>query len=148
VNIRFDPARRSEPEPANVVTGGSLFCGRRGRAVAWAVFALVGIASILPGRILFRTGAPPELEHVFAYAVAGGIFAVVYGRKGAPASLALLTFGAIVFELAQNFAPGRTPRVIDAVCSMAGSLIGIMGGLALRWLWSKRGGIWRGWPVL
>jgi VanZ family protein len=97
---------------------------------------------------MLRTGLPPELEHVLAYAAAGGVFAVVYGRKGAPASLALLGLGAVGFELAQNFVPDRMPRVVDAACSVTGSLIGITGGLMLRWLWSKRHGIWRGRPAL
>jgi hypothetical protein len=146
VNTRLDPASRSAPAPTDLARAGPVFRRRTGKIVAWALFALVGIASVLPGRIVFRTGLPAELEHVLAYAVAGVVFAMVYGRKGAPASLALLNIGAVVFELAQNFAPHRTPRVTDAACSIAGGMIGIMAGLALRWLWSGRWGGWRSRP--
>lgn len=129
--------RRFDPEQPGVHIDRPV---RRKRwwVVAWGAFSLVGIASILPGSIEFRTAAPPELEHVLAYAVTGGIFAVVYGRKGAPLSAILLIIGAVVFELAQNWIPGRTPRVVDAACSIAGSIIGLAAGLVLRWAWSKR----------
>lgn len=130
-------ARRLDPEQRSAGID-RLVRWKHWRAVAWCAFSLVGIASILPGSIEFRTRAPPELEHVFAYAVTGGIFAVVYGRKGAPLSAALLIIGAVGFELAQFWIPGRTPRVVDAACSIAGSMIGLAAGLVLRRAWSKR----------
>lgn len=134
----LDPASRVEPEPSGTAVDRPVHRRYWWPAAPWSVFSLVGIASIVPGDIEFRTGAPPELEHVLAYAVAGGIFAIVYGRKGAPLSAAVIIIGAVIFELAQNFIPNRTPRVIDAACSIAGSLIGLTAGLVLRRSWSKR----------
>ena len=130
-------ARRFDPERAGADIDRPVRW-RRWRTAAWGAFSLVGIASILPGSIEFRTRAPPELEHVFAYAVTGGIFAVVYGRKGVPLSVAVLVIGAVVFELAQYYIPGRTPRVVDAACSVAGGMIGLAAGLVLRRAWSNR----------
>lgn len=149
MNDMFDPASRFEPELRVKAVDRPASRRRWGRAFAWGVFSIVGIASVVPGRIEFRTGAPPEMEHVLAYAVAGGVFAVVYGRKGVPLAAAVLIIGAVVFELAQNFVPERTPRVIDAACSITGSMIGLMVGLVLRRLWpalysAKRSWEWPG----
>ncbi|MBN8939933.1 MAG: VanZ family protein [Rhizobiales bacterium] len=105
---------------------------RRVRLAAWAATCLIGLASVVPGDFEWRTGAPSELEHFVAYASAGGLFGFAYMRRWLVIAAAVLISGACALELVQIFVPGRTPRLLDALVSSGGALVGLAAGAYLR----------------
>jgi VanZ family protein len=93
--------------------------------VAFAVLSLV------PIRLRPHTGFAVPLEHIAAYAMAGGLLALGYYKRNQPFIVVLsLSLYAATLEIAQIWVPGRHPRVIDFAASSAGALI----GSALAWI--------------
>jgi VanZ family protein len=92
------------------------------------------ILSIVPGSMRPHTGAPPELEHVAAYALAAALLTVGYDNKRYLAVIALfLSILSAVLEIAQIQIPGRNAAVLDFVVSSIGAVIGcFLAWVALR----------------
>jgi len=78
-----------------------------------------------------HTGLPEPLEHVAAYALAGGLLTFGFGKRSHPfITLMFLSLYAAILEIAQIWVPGRNPQFIDLFASSAGALI----GSALAWI--------------
>jgi len=82
---------------------------------------------------MVRTGAPSELEHFAAYAGAAFIAALGYQRRHLQIAALLVAYAGLL-ELAQLWVPGRHSQAVDFAFSVAG----VMAGLAIVWLWSRR----------
>jgi len=80
-----------------------------------------------------HTGLPGQMEHALAYGLTGALLCVGYGK---PRDRLLLWIGlaacSALFELLQNFVPGRSPAVIDPLASIAGLTVGYVAGAALK----------------
>jgi VanZ family protein len=99
-------------------------------AAALAVVAFA-VLSFVPWQLRPHTGVPGPLEHVAAYAIAGGLLTFGYGKRSQPFIVVLsLSLYAAILEIAQIWVPGRNPTVIDFAASSAGALI----GSALAWI--------------
>jgi VanZ family protein len=93
--------------------------------VAFAVLSLV------PRELRPHTGFAGPLEHIAAYALAGGLLTLGYYKRNQPFVVILsLSLYAAILEIAQIWVPGRNPTVIDFAASSAGVLI----GSALAWI--------------
>jgi VanZ family protein len=93
--------------------------------VAFAVLSLV------PIELRPHTGFAGPLEHIAAYAIAGGLLTLGYYKRNQPfVGVLSLSLYAAILEIAQIWVPGRNPSVIDFVASSAGALI----GSALVWI--------------
>lgn len=104
------------------------------RAAAVAVVCLIALLSLVPGDVQVRTGAPKELEHLVAYTTAGALIAVALdGRWHWAIGTAFLVVLAGSLELLQDFAPGRSPNLMDWKASSFGSIAGVV----LSSLWSR-----------
>jgi VanZ family protein len=99
------------------------------RVLAWVCVLVIIVLSLLPGNERPHTGAPGQYEHFIAYAGTGFFFSLAYRefthRLSIWAMLAVLS-GAL--EALQNFVPGRSPNVLDALASTSGATIGLIAG--------------------
>jgi VanZ family protein len=100
-------------------------------ALAVVAFAVL---SLVPRELRPHTGAPEFLEHVAAYALAGALLTLGYGKRRQPLTIVLsLSLYAAILEIAQIWAPGRNPKFIDFVASSAGALMGsVLAWIGLR----------------
>ena len=90
-----------------------------------------GVLSLVPIELRPHTGFSRLLEHIAAYAMAGGLLTLGYYKRNQPFVVVLsLSVFAATLEIAQVWMPGRHPRVMDFAASSAGSLI----GSALVWI--------------
>lgn len=106
-----------------------------GRWLAIAGLLALGYLSLAPERDMIpRPGYPRPAEHFAAYLTCW----IVVGLAFAPKRLLPVLAGAVclagIFELLQNFSPGRTPSVYD----FTGSTLGAVSGLLLA-RWSRTG---------
>jgi len=100
-------------------------------ALAVVAFAVL---SLVPWQMRPHTGLPEPLEHVAAYALAGGLLTFGFGKRSHPfITLMFLSLYAAILEIAQIWVPGRNPQFIDFVASSAGALIGsVLAWIGLR----------------
>lgn len=103
------------------------------RMCFYAGAALVGILSLLPGRVLPAAEMSDKLEHLLAYAALGLIGGATArsGNRAICSVLGIIAFG-IAIEFLQMFAPGRLAELGDAVADAAGAVIGGAVAIALR----------------
>ena len=109
------------------------------RLLAWLCGIAITVLSLLPGEERPHTGLPGRFEHAMAYAGTGFLFWFGYSD---PRHRVLIWIGLAiasgVFEALQNFIPGRSPSILDALASTLGLTFGFMGGaLAQRSLSSR-----------
>ncbi len=98
-----------------------------GRVATWLCVALLVVLSLVPGQDRPHTGLTGHGEHFMAYAGTGMMAMLSYRRLlWTIVGLSLLSS---VLEILQNFVPGRSPAVLDAIFSSAGGAIGT--GMAL-----------------
>jgi VanZ family protein len=95
---------------------------------AWTSLAIIAYATLCPldERPEFDTElfSLSHLDQYLAFAVAGGLFCLVYPRQ--TSFICILVLGsAVIFELLQLLTPDRHARVIDAVRKIIGGLVGI-----------------------
>jgi VanZ family protein len=95
------------------------------RIGAWLCVLLLAYLSLVPEEFQSRTGAPGQLEHFFAYSGTAIIFMFSYPQTGIPIAVGLSAYGGFL-EVLQSVSPGRSPSVIDAVASMAGTCFGVI----------------------
>ena len=106
---------------------------RRAAALgAWLALGVLALLSLLPKSEMVRTGAAGWFEHAIAYAGTMALFAVGHAPRFGLARPALgLAAYAVVLELAQHLAPGRTPQLRDALAGIAG--LTLMAAAAALW---------------
>jgi VanZ family protein len=89
------------------------------------------VLSLVPREWRPHTGFAGPLEHIAAYAIAGGLLTLGYYKRNQPFVVVLsLSLYAAILEIAQIWMPGRDPKFIDFAASSAGALI----GSALVWI--------------
>jgi len=108
------------------------------RALAWLCVLTIAVLSLLPGDERPHTGLSARFEHATAYAGTGFFFWFGYS---APRQRALFWIGLAiasgVFEVLQNFIPGRSPSIFDALASTLGLTFGFMAAALLHWSLSR-----------
>jgi VanZ family protein len=82
-------------------------------------------------------GTPGQINHAFAYGVTAVALRWAYPQVAPLRTLLLLVIYGCALESLQNFVPGRSPKVIDALSSGLGAGIGTMVGLGLRALLTR-----------
>jgi VanZ family protein len=104
---------------------------RAARVLAWICVAAITVLSLVPGALRPHTFLPGRVEHFVAYAGTGFFFALGYldVRLRVFAWLGL-AIASGVFEILQNFVPGRSPSSLDALASTGGLTFGLAMGLA------------------
>ena len=109
------------------------------RALAWLCVLTITVLSLLPGDERPHTGLSGRFEHAMAYAGTGFFFWFGYP---VPRQRALFWIGLAiasgVFEVLQNFIPGRSPSIYDALASTLGLTFGFMAAALLRWSLLRR----------
>lgn len=91
---------------------------------AWFFFAAIVVLSLVSPALRPVTVVPHNLEHAAIFALAG--LAVGLGYPGRAAyHMVMLTAFAAAIELAQFYAPGRHPRLIDFVIDALGACAGV-----------------------
>jgi VanZ family protein len=118
--------------PAKVRSG---WFRRACRASAWLLVVVLAFYSLAPPSLKEATGGEPgtpgQLNHALAYFVTAVALRWAYPRSNPLyIALCLVAYGCIL-ELLQNLVPERTPRVIDAVSSGLGGIIGAALGASL-----------------
>lgn len=105
---------------------------QKGRVIACICIVAIAILSLLPGQSRPHTGLPGQAEHFIAYAGTGFFLAVGYydSRQRLFGWLALVVASG-VFEVLQNFVPGRSPSVFDALASSSGLTLGLLTALII-----------------
>ena len=87
--------------------------------------ALIAVLSLIPAPSVPRTGLGGSYDHWVAYAAVGFCFGSGFpSRRPQLISCLALTLAAMVFELLQNFIPGRTPGVSGFMASSLGAWSG------------------------
>lgn len=116
-------------------------------AQRWAgVLGLLCVLALLylswiPGEMEVRTGAPPRLEHVAAYAGTGFLLKLGYPNKSVWLVSVLLAVLAGVLEIGQIWIPGRNSQFLDFVASAAGGALGLaVGAIVLTASAQRRAG--------
>jgi VanZ family protein len=108
------------------------------RALAWLCVLTITVLSLLPGEERPHTGLSGRLEHAMAYAGTG--FFIWFGYLH-PRHRALfwcgLAIASGVFEVLQNFIPGRSPSILDALASTLGLTFGFLVSALLQWSLSR-----------
>src|SRR3954466_4521445 len=95
------------------------------RAGAWFCVVLIGVLSWLPASMEKRTGAPGQIEHVFAYFCTAAALTLAYPRSSRLKLMVGLIVYAAVLEAGQLYVPGRMAQVIDWAASGLGAVLGM-----------------------
>ena len=103
------------------------------RMIAWLCFAAITVLSLVSPSLRPVTFVPPSLEHAAIFALAG--FAAGLGYPNRPAHhMGMLVVFAAAIELAQFYAPGRHPRLIDFAVDALGGCAGVALAFAItKW---------------
>ena len=103
------------------------------QVIAWVSLAAIVALSLVSPAWRPVTILPHSLEHLAIFLLT--VFALGLGYPGHLVRLmALLVIFAGAIELAQFFAPGRHPRLIDFVVDAASACVGAMlAALLVRW---------------
>ena len=90
----------------------------------WACVIAIAALSLVAPSLRPVTFVPHNLEHAAVFAIAG--FALGLGYPGRTARhMAMMAVFAGAIELAQFYAPGRHPRLIDFVIDALGGCAGV-----------------------
>ena len=88
---------------------------------------LVGVLScVLPASMEKRTGAPGQIEHVFAYFCTAAALTLAYPRSSRLKLMVGLIVYAAMLEAGQLYVPGRMAQVIDWAASGLGAVLGMV----------------------
>lgn len=109
------------------------------RTIAWAGVLAITILSLLPGQERPETGLPGAVEHFLAYGCTGAALSFAYrGLRERLALWACLALASGLFEILQNFVPGRTSDVGDIVASTSGLTVGLVLGAKIARMLANR----------
>ena len=117
---------------------------RIAHVLAFACIAAIAVLSLLPGAERPHTGAPGRFEHFVAYGGTGFLLALGYlGRRQRLVAWISLAGASGVFEILQNFIPGRSPSLFDALASTGGLTLGMAVGVILTaaLAWDRADGV-------
>jgi VanZ family protein len=90
------------------------------------------VLSPVPGDERLQTDLPGRAEHFIAYAGTGFFLALGYhGWRPRVVVWIRLAAASGMFEILQNFIPGRSPSLLDALASSGGLTLGMACGVAL-----------------
>jgi VanZ family protein len=93
------------------------------RWVAWLLLLAIAVFTLAPIEFRPLTEAPVSLERFVAFAVIGTTFCLGYPKHRLP--ILVLLLGLIgLFEVAQNYIPGRHGRLPDGLVKASGALLG------------------------
>ena len=102
------------------MTGQKVF-----QIAAWFCFAAIVVLSLVSPALRPVTFLPHSLEHAAIFALTGLAVGLGYpGRSGW--HMAVLSIFAAGIELAQFYAPGRHPRLIDFAVDALGACAGVV----------------------
>jgi VanZ family protein len=104
------------------------------RTAGWVGLAAIAVLSLLPGseRPKNALGLPGQHEHLLAYILTAGAFALGYRKTTTRAALlALLVICAALLETAQIWVPGRTAKLIDFGAGSIGAGLGLLAAAAI-----------------
>src|SRR5205807_580899 len=93
------------------------------QAIGWLCVLAIIVLSLVAPSLRPVTFVPHNLEHVGIFTVAGLALGLGYPGRTAPRMAMLVIFAAAI-ELAQFYAPGRHPRLIDFVVDALGACAG------------------------
>jgi VanZ family protein len=102
------------------------------RRMGWCCVGIIVVLSLVPGAERPHTGISGKGEHMIAYA-GTGLFAVFGYRLPRQRRVfwGITTILSFVLEYLQNFAPGRSPNIFDAVAGVLGLTLGMTLGALL-----------------
>jgi VanZ like protein len=103
------------------------------RLLSWVVLGAIVMLTVVPPAWRPVTGASQMAEHLAAFFLLGGFFALGYRRNLLAVALFVVA-GVGLLELCQLFVPGRHARVSD----FAFNAIGACAAIAAVWLVAKR----------
>jgi VanZ family protein len=102
------------------------------KAASGVCLLFIVVYSLIPQAERLGTGIPGEIEHVLAYGVTGLLLGLSFRSEKGPLWAAMhLAWIACLLEVLQQWAPGRHPRLSDAVISAAA---GVLGAALAAWL--------------
>ena len=94
------------------------------QAAGWLLVAAIVVLSLVAPSLRPVTFVPHNLEHAAVFAIAGLALGLGYpGRTAQHMAMLVIFAGAI--ELAQFYAPGRHPRLIDFIVDAVGGCAGV-----------------------
>jgi len=105
------------------------------RLLSWIVLGAIVMLTVIPPAWRPVTGASQMAEHLAAFFLLGGFFALGYRRNLLAVALFVVA-GVGLLELCQLFVPGRHARASDFVFNA----IGACAAIAAVWLVAKRNG--------
>ena len=105
--------------------------GRLFQIFAWICLAAIGVLSIVTPSLRPVTWLPHSFEHAAIFALAGISVGLGYPNRTVQHLITLTVFAAGI-ELAQFFAPGRHPRLVDFVIDALGACAGVVLALAFN----------------
>ena len=107
------------------MTGQKIF-----RLAAWLCLATIATLSLVSPSLRPVTFLPHNVEHLTIFAIAGGAMALGYPSRATHHLISLVIFAAAI-ELAQSFAPGRHPRLIDFAVDSLGACAGVVAAMVI-----------------
>ena len=111
---------------------GTMSARRLFQIIGWFCVAAIVVLSLVAPSLRPVTMLPHNLEHAAVFIITGVALGLGYPGRIAHYIVMLIVFAGVV-ELAQFFAPGRHPRVIDFVVDAAAACAGVvLAAIALR----------------
>ena len=102
------------------------------RILGWVCVVAIAVLSLVPGDTRPYIISSGRTEHFMAYAGAGFFFAWGYcGLRERLLAWVGLSIASCLFEILQNFVPGRTLSALDALASTSGLTFGLLSGVFL-----------------
>jgi VanZ family protein len=109
------------------------------KALSGICLSFIVFYSLIPQTERLSTGIPGKDEHVLAYSVTGLLLGLSFRTSWGPVlAAAILSAQACILEFLQQWAPGRHPRVSDAIVGAAAGALGALGSSCLRRYAEKR----------
>lgn len=102
------------------------------QAIGWLCVVAIAVLSLVAPSLRPVTFVPHNLEHAAIFAATGLALGLGYPGRTARHMTMMVVFAAAI-ELAQFYAPGRHPRVIDFVVDALAACAGV----ALAWMIAK-----------
>jgi len=107
------------------------------QAIGWLGVLAIVVLSLVAPSLRPVTFLPHDLEHVAAFIITG--LALGLGYPGRIAQhMAMLVIFAAAIELAQFYAPGRHPRLIDFVVDAASACAGVATAAMIMRLFARQ----------
>ncbi len=112
------------------------------RILTWACVLVIIALSLVPGSERPHTIFPGLIEHFIAYAGTGFLSGFAYRALRERLSFWIgLAVASGVLEIMQQFVPGRSPSLFDALASTSGLTVGLIVGAGLSTILSQFGWI-------